>query len=85
VALTAAGLWLFAFRRGLPFMALGVVLIVAPHVWGAPQPASHQSAVPAALAAQFAVATVATSALFWLALGGLLGHLLGRVTRDAGA
>jgi cobalt transporter subunit CbtA len=85
VALTAGGLWLFAFRRGLAWMLLGVALIVAPHVWGAPQPESHGSAVPAALAAQFAIATVVTSALFWLALGGLLGHLLGRAVREPAA
>jgi cobalt transporter subunit CbtA len=78
VALTAAGLWIFAFRRGIGWMAAGVALVLAMHVVGAPQPEAHESAVPANLAAEFAVATIVTSAAFWVVLGGLLGYALNR-------
>lgn len=78
VAATAGGLLIFAFRRSIVWMLAGVALVVAPHVYGAPQPPSHETAVPAGLAADFAVATIVTSALFWLVLGGLLGHFLSR-------
>lgn len=77
-ALTAIGLALLAFRREPVFLILAVVLIAAPHVYGAPQPISHESAVPANLAAEFATASVVSSLLFWLFLGGLLGWLYER-------
>jgi cobalt transporter subunit CbtA len=85
VALTAGGLLIFAFRRSLVWMVAGVALVVAPHVYGAPQPASHASPVPAGLAAEFVIATVVTSALFWLVLGGLLGHFLSRAIKAEAA
>jgi len=78
VICTSAGLWLFAFRRGAVWMVAGLLLVLAPHLYGAPQPESHESAVPAHLAAEFATATIVTSALFWLVLGGALGWLLAR-------
>ena len=85
VVCTAGGLYLFAFRRTLPLMLLGVALIAAPHVWGAPQPVEHESAVPANLAAEFVISTIVASALFWLFLGGVLGYLFQRVARQESA
>jgi cobalt transporter subunit CbtA len=84
-ATTAAGLWLFAFKRGLGWMALGVCLILSMHVVGAPVSETHSGNVPAKLAAEFAIATVVTSALFWLALGLLLGTTLERALRAESA
>lgn len=78
VGLTAAGLALFALKGGILCGLAGVVLILAPHVYGAPQPVSHDSAVPANLAAEFVMATVVSSALFWLFLGSVLGLMLGK-------
>ena len=59
--------------------AVGVVLIVAPHAYGAPQPADISSDVPAFLASEFTTAALATTLFFWLLLGGLLGFFLSRV------
>jgi cobalt transporter subunit CbtA len=78
VALTAAGLALFAFGRTIPLGILGVVLIVAPHVVGAPQPASFDSPIPQGLVQDFVVAAVATSFVFWVVIGGLTGILRNR-------
>ena len=60
------------------------VLILAPHVIGAPQLAGdHASAVPANLATAFAAATLATGALFWLVVGPLFGWLNERLARSS--
>ncbi|GLK72668.1 CbtA family protein [Ancylobacter dichloromethanicus] len=75
VAATAGGLALIAFGRSPLLAALGVALIVAPHVIGAPQPESHESPIPEALHHSFVVASVGASFVFWVLLGGLAGWL----------
>lgn len=75
VALTAAGLWLIFLRRTAALAALGVALIVVPHLIGAPQPASHETDVPAGLHHSFVVAVTVSNLLFWLALGVAVGWL----------
>lgn len=85
VAATAAGLGLIAFRRSAILALLGVALIVAPHVVGAPQPESHASPVPAELHRDFVVAATVTSLIFWVALGALAGFFRQRIaTREGG-
>lgn len=79
VAATAAGLALVAFARPMWLKGAGVLLIVTPHVIGAPH-AHVDSDVPAALAAQFAVVTLVVTALFWALLGGLTGYFYRRRT-----
>jgi predicted cobalt transporter CbtA len=49
-------------------------LILAPHLVGAPQPIAHESAVPAGLASQYATASLAAAAVFWLLLGPMLAY-----------
>ncbi len=66
---TAMGLYLIGVRRSLIAILGGLVLIVAPHVVGAPPPPDTTSAVPAALAAQFAARSLAVSAVFWTMIG----------------
>lgn len=83
VALSAAGIYLIALRPEWMSKALGAALIVAPHVYGAPQPVDIASDVPAYLAAEFATAALATTLGFWLLLGGLLGYFLSRVDESA--
>lgn len=73
VVATAAGLALIAFRRSVVFALVGVALIVLPHIVGAPQPASHDSPIPADLHHSFVVATTITNLLFWLVLGAVAG------------
>lgn len=73
VAATAAGLALIAFTGSAPLSILGVVLIVAPHIIGAPQPESHESPIPEGLHHQFVVAVTVTNLVFWVALGGIVG------------
>lgn len=73
---TGAGMLAIAKLRNWTGIVIAAVLILAPHVIGAPQlVGEHASAVPASLATQFAAATLATGALFWLIVGPLFGWL----------
>lgn len=76
VLLTGAGFLTIAKLRTPVSIAIAAVLILAPHVVGAPQlVGEHESGVPAHLATAFASATLTSSAAFWLILGPLLGYL----------
>ena len=74
VVATGAGLWLIAFRGAGVFSIVGVALIVAPHIIGAPQPDSYETPIPEGLHHQFVVASTITSLVFWVLLGGLVGR-----------
>lgn len=80
-AATAGGLGLVFFAKGWIWKAAAALLILAPHVVGAPQHVPEPGLLPAALAAEFAVASLITVGLFWLALGGLTGYLYDRFDR----
>jgi cobalt transporter subunit CbtA len=80
---TAAGLALIVFKRSLILTVLGVALIVAPHIVGAPQPDSHETAVPEGLLHNFVVAVAVSSLVFWVLLGGMAGYLRSRFMRLA--
>ena len=68
-AATGIGLALLVFPRHWLLAAVGVVLIIAPHIIGAPQPLDHNSPIPADLHHRFVVSSTITSLLFWIALG----------------
>jgi cobalt transporter subunit CbtA len=71
---TAAGLALLAFARPLPLKALAVVVLIAPHLIGAPR--THETGnVPGELAAQFVAASLLAAAVFWIVLGAVSGWL----------
>ncbi|MDZ5603689.1 CbtA family protein [Pseudomonas sp. RP23018S] len=80
-AATAAGLALLVFGRSWLFKGLGAVLLVLPHLIGAPQPEVHESLAPQALQAQFQIASWLTNAVFWVALGLLSTWLYRRAAR----
>lgn len=73
VIATAAGLALIAFRGTALWSLVGLALIVAPHLVGAPQPVSHETAVPDSLHHDFVVMVTVTNLVFWVLLGGLAG------------
>ena len=83
VVATAAGLGLIAFRKSLPLAILAVLLIVAPHIVGAPQPDSFETPIPEGLHHQFVVAVTVTNLVFWLVLGAVVGVVRGRFTGTA--
>ncbi len=71
---TAGGLALIVFARHRLLKGLGLALLLAPHAVGAPHPGQFGTKVPGELAAEFAVASLFTAALFWTALGGIAGY-----------
>jgi cobalt transporter subunit CbtA len=80
---TGAGILAIAKLRNWTGIAIAAVLILAPHVWGAPQLlAEHASAVPASLATSFAANSLFAGAVFWLIAGPLLGWLNERLARS---
>lgn len=85
IAATGLGLYLIAARHSAGAAVLAVVLIGLPHLIGAPVPATHDSAVPPALAAAFAANSLAANAVFWALIGVFLGLTLGRIAKETSA
>lgn len=86
-AMTAAGLWLL-LRAEQPWLRLlAVVVLVAPHLWGAPHlaPDAAGSVVPAELAARFAAVSLAVQAILWVTTGFFVGFLWQRFAKSEGA
>jgi len=75
---TGGALALLAFTRRAVWATLAAVLIVLPHLYGAPQPAGHGAGPPEDLARQFVVAVTVISFLFWLILGASTGYFYRR-------
>jgi cobalt transporter subunit CbtB len=71
---TGAALALIAFTTRAPWAIVAAVLIVLPHLYGAPELAEHNGAVPAALAHHFVIAATVANFLFWLILGASTGY-----------
>lgn len=78
VLLSAIGLYLTVLRQKIWAKVLGLLLIVLPHLYGAPHPEDIASPVPALIASQYAVASLATNLFMWAVLGLALGWLLQR-------
>jgi len=74
---TAGGLAFLVFAPRALWRIVGAVLIILPHLVGAPLAPPGIDAVPAGLAAEFVAASLAGAALFWLTLGGVGGWLYG--------
>jgi len=70
---TAIGLGLIAFSRNPLWIAAALVLIVLPHVIGAPLPPEPASRVPAEVAAEFAGASLVVQFLAWVIPGAIAG------------
>lgn len=75
---TAVALGFLAYTRSAVFAALAIVLLVSPHLIGAPLPPSHETAVPLELHARFVNAVYATNLVFWALLGAACGMLRAR-------
>ena len=87
VAGSAVGLVMIIFSPSLLWKLAGVLLVVIPHVVGAPHPAMVDVAgmgggVPAEMAARFAVTSLVTVGLFWIVLGAAAGYFYDRFSDD---
>lgn len=74
VAATAAGLALVGLGRGWAAWGAGAVLILAPHVIGAPHPDSFAGPVPPEIAALFASRALGVGLVAWALMGLLAGY-----------
>ncbi len=81
--LTALSLWLFLRSDKVGLKLVAILLLIAPHILGAPHLVDGEaSRVPAELAARFAATSLAVHAALWIATGiavGLLWPALARV------
>jgi cobalt transporter subunit CbtA len=77
---TAGALALMAFTTQARWAIVAAILIVLPHLYGAPEPAEQIAAAPTALAHRFIVAVTVVNFLFWLILGASTGYFQDRLT-----
>ena len=84
VIATAIGLWAIIRQRTALWITVGIALILAPHLVGAPHPDVAESEVPAALAAQFVSASLAASALLWACVSAFSGFTFDRLSAAEG-
>jgi cobalt transporter subunit CbtA len=77
VAASAAGIGLIAWGN-MAMKIVGVALIAAPHLIGAPEPEAFAGVVPPELSGLFAVRVLAVGAVGWAALGAIAGHFWSR-------
>ena len=75
---TGGGIWLLLKTEGTWLKALGVLLLLAPHAIGAPQPPSEFGKAPAGLAVIFAARSIGLQAVLWLLLGCFAGYFWSR-------
>jgi cobalt transporter subunit CbtA len=67
---TAVGLWAFLRADHHPLVRLGaIVLLLAPHLIGAPHPHELESRVPAEIAARFTALSLVVQGLLWTLVG----------------
>ncbi|MFT4119795.1 CbtA family protein [Bradyrhizobium sp.] len=83
VLATAAGLALIVFRRSVPAAVAGVVLLILPHLIGAPELEHVETSVPSSLSHQFVAAVTMTSLVFWSLLGTVTSALFTRLDHGA--
>jgi cobalt transporter subunit CbtA len=84
-AATAVALYLI-FLKNTPVLAgLGIVVLVIPHIIGAPQPTDHATPVPENLHHSFVVASTLTNLVFWVILGAAVAMVRARFAQPAEA
>jgi cobalt transporter subunit CbtA len=76
-AATAGGLGFIFLRRTVPAAIAGLILLVLPHLIGAPELDQVETNVPSSLSHQFVVAVTLTSLVFWSLLGVLTSIAFG--------
>ncbi len=81
VAVTGTALWLLAFGRNWAMWGAAVILLVAPHLIGAPMPDSFASPVAPELAALFAARAFGVGLVSWMLVGCCAAYFLDKEQR----
>ncbi|MAJ35875.1 MAG: cobalt transporter [Candidatus Puniceispirillum sp. TMED52] len=82
VVATAFGIWLIAFGRTPVVFGLAILLILAPHVIGAPEPQILQGPVPPEIASHFAARALGVGMAAWVILGLCSSYFLAQSHSD---
>lgn len=75
---TALGLASVAYGRGVAALVLGVALLAAPHVIGAPEPERFSGVAPPEVAAAFSARVLGSALAVWALMGWVAGYLWSR-------
>ena len=78
VLASTGALALFSYSRGIGFMLLGLVLLIVPHIIGAPQPDTFTGLAPPELSGEFVARSFAVAMATWLTLGLAAGYFWNR-------
>lgn len=78
VIATIVGLALLVFAKSMVLKGVGLLLLVIPHIVGAPVPSHHGSLAPEELSRAFMWMTAIANFIFWIVLGVLTAFLLNR-------
>jgi cobalt transporter subunit CbtA len=74
-AAAAVALWLIAFGRGWLWWGIAVILLLAPHLIGAPEPDQFTGPVPTELGGLFASRAFGVGLVAWVLVGLFAGYL----------
>jgi cobalt transporter subunit CbtA len=77
--LTAGGLFCSCFGETRNWKLSGLILLVVPHLIGAPQPDFESSLASEVLQQQFVIFSAFNNGVFWLVLGAVAGMLLKKI------
>lgn len=77
---TALGLASLAYGRGVAALAVGVALLAAPHVIGAPELDGFSGVAPPEVAAAFSARVLGAALAVWALMGWVAGYLWSRET-----
>lgn len=83
VIATGLGLWLIAFGNNIAMWAPAVILLLAPHVIGAPLADQMTGPTPPELASEFAARALGTGLAAWALLGALAAFFWSKENADA--
>jgi predicted cobalt transporter CbtA len=78
---SGGGIFLLVYGIAWIWRVAGPVLLVAPHVIGAPPPPNLDTAYPAGMAGEFVIASLLVSAVVWSLSGLAAGWLHQRLSR----
>ncbi len=84
VVLTGSGLAMIAFLPRAAWKAVGLAVLVLPHLFGAPHPEVAGGLAPAELEQAYIIASLATNGVAWVVLGGLTALFFTRLGRWVG-
>lgn len=84
-AATAVALYLLFLRNSLALAVAGIVILVLPHIIGAPQPTDHTTPIPEGLHHSFVVAATLTNLVFWVILGASVSFVRARFAEPVGS